>query len=122
MFISGAICNYYFECNGNLVPRAFGKKITRLSGDKMGEVGCRITCDQAFLFILFFSGNGEKKNARYIYITSRVVSRAQVKVSVNICVIVSNFTGNSSGLHRRRILSTCVYLLSRQTVNFKLIR
>ena len=36
-----------------------------------------------------------------------------IKVYVSICVIVSDFTGNSSSLQRRRLLSKYIYLLSR---------
>ena len=40
---------------------------------------------------------------------------------MNICVIVSDFTGNLSGLQQRQLLSKCIYLLSRKAVNVKLI-
>ena len=54
--------------------------------------------------------------------TSRVVCHPLIKVSVNICVIVSDFTRNSSGLQQRRLLSKCIYLLSSQAVNVKFIQ
>ena len=45
-----------------------------------------------------------------------------IEVSVNICAIVSDFTGNSGGLQRWRLVTKCIYLLYRQAVNVKLIR
>ena len=38
----------------------------------------------------FFSGKGEKKNAWYIYLMGRLLPL--IKMSVNICVFVSDFT------------------------------
>ena len=54
--------------------------------------------------------------------TLRIICRPLIKVSVNICVIVSDFTRNSSGLQQSWLLSKCIYLLSRKAVNAKLIQ
>ena len=53
--------------------------------------------------------DGKRRTPDTFTCTSRVV-----KVSVNICVIVSDFTGNSSSLQRMQLLSRCSYLLYRQ--------
>ena len=45
-----------------------------------------------------------------------------IEVSVNICAIVSDFTGNSGGLQRWRLVTKCIHLLYRQAVNVKLIQ
>ena len=45
-----------------------------------------------------------------------------IEVSVNICAIVSDFTGNSGGLQQWPLLTKCIYLLYRQAVNVKLIQ
>ena len=45
-----------------------------------------------------------------------------IEVSVNICAIVSDFTGNSGGFQRWRLLTKCIYLLYRQAVNVKLLQ
>ena len=56
-------------------------------------------------------GGGDGKRLMH-YFTSRL-PLPKSEVSVCICVIVSYFTGNSSGLQQRRLLSKCIYVLSR---------
>lgn len=68
-----------------------------------------------FFFCSFWGGKGKQRTPDTL--KSRVVCRHIIKVSV----IVSDFTGNSSGLQRRRLLSKCIYLLYRQAENVKLI-
>ena len=53
---------------------------------------------------------------------SWVVCRPLIKVSTNVCVIASNFTGRSSRFQQRGLLSRCVSLLSMQDVNYKLMQ
>ena len=52
-----------------------------------------ITCDRAFFF--FWEKEEKKKPDTF---TSQVVCRPLIKASVNIWVIMSDFTGNSGGL------------------------
>ena len=76
------------------------------------------TCGRAVFFVFyvfFFSGKGEKRTPDTF--TLRVVCHPLIKVSVNNCVIVSDFTGNSSGLRQTQLLLKCIYLLSIQAVN-----
>ena len=56
-----------------------------------------LTFDQAFFLGGGGVGEGKKKRTRDTF-TSRVICHPLIKVSVNICVIVSDFTRNSSGL------------------------
>ena len=78
------------------------------------------TCGRAFfcfvfVFVFFFQGKGKKRTPDTF--TLRVVCHPLIKVSVNNCVIVSDFTGNSSGLRQTQLLLKCIYVLSSQAVN-----
>ena len=72
-------------------------------------------CFFVFVFVLFFQGKGKKRTPDTF--TLRVVCHPLIKVSVNNCVILSDFTGNSSGLRQTQLLLKCIYLLSSQAVN-----
>lgn len=69
----------------------------------------------------FFSKKRGKIRMPDIF-TSRVICSPLIKVSVSICVIVSDLTRNSSGLWRKWLLSKCIYLLSRQAESKKALK
>ena len=70
--------------------------------------GYYLTCNQAVSF--FFSEKRGKIRMPDTF-TLRVICRPLIKVSVNICVIMSDLTRNSSSLQRRWELSKYILII-----------